>query len=505
MRTITLFPPEITQREATFRWRVEPETTLYRQSQFTLRFPESAELDLARVPESLWWTIMLICLHSQWPLLRPCRVRLPIKLRPGEAECWSRLMDSYVMTWEAYRGTGDLARTVEIIDDGPLLPPPPPVKDTGRCATAFSSGKDSLAHVGLLSELTDRPVLVATTSDMPQLEDHRTPRRRRVFEDVQRRRDVVFIEVETDYRTNFDHGFAMSLGYPISVNELTDTFVYTGALLAVGAALGVTHFFLAAEAAMSENVEVDGRIIQMVLCMFSDVTIGALQSLLRPFGFSYGSLILPLHRYHIQTMVWTRYADLSDLQYSCWLVKGNEFACNRCVKCLVLAIRAFALGGQTSRIGVDWVIMLNEFINWKPQPRGSLNRPELPKDILYSELDAQVARDLISSPFRKMALTIFRDAPLSYLTYRGWRALWAYRKMRRQAIALNPGPQPGYRPDFLKWVDPLLRDKIEAIFAAQFVPAKKTEYEGILARSERLLNWIIEPLGEDPSPDTRNN
>src|SRR5262245_9542585 len=250
MRLITLFTPEIKDNEVTFRWRVDPETTLYRQSQFTLRFPESAELDLARVPESLWWTVMLICLHSQWPMLRPCRVRLPIKLRSGEAECWSRLMDAAVATLEAYRGTSDFERTIDIIEDGPPLNyalTPAATTSATRCATAFSGGKDTMVQTGLLTELTPKPVLVATTSPMPPLEDHITPRRRYILDEIQRRRDVTLIEVESDFRANIDLGFAQSLGYWMSVNEFTDTFLYAGALVATGLAAGATRLVIASE------------------------------------------------------------------------------------------------------------------------------------------------------------------------------------------------------------------------------------------------------------------
>src|SRR5262249_59696474 len=119
MNLITLYPPEVGTHEVTFRWRVAPPTALYRKPQFTLRFPR--EVDLARVSPGLWPTIALICLHSHWPLLRPCRVTLPFSLRPGHAETWLRLTDAYVATLEAYRGTERLEREVAIQDEGPPL------------------------------------------------------------------------------------------------------------------------------------------------------------------------------------------------------------------------------------------------------------------------------------------------------------------------------------------------------------------------------------------------
>ena len=74
LNRITLFPPAIDRRRrtATFRWRVEPETPLYRRTSFTPGFP--AEVDLASVPEPLWWTVAMLCLHPHWNLLRRRRV-----------------------------------------------------------------------------------------------------------------------------------------------------------------------------------------------------------------------------------------------------------------------------------------------------------------------------------------------------------------------------------------------------------------------------------------------
>ena len=37
---------------------------------------------------------MMICLHTQWALLRPCKVVLPFQLPPGEHEFWMRFIDA---------------------------------------------------------------------------------------------------------------------------------------------------------------------------------------------------------------------------------------------------------------------------------------------------------------------------------------------------------------------------------------------------------------------------
>ena len=406
-------------------------------------------------------------------------------------------MDAEVATLEAYRGTSDFERTIEIIEDGPPLnysPTSAAIAGVSRCATAFSGGKDSLVQTGLLTELTPNPVLVATKSPMPPLEDHITPRRRYILDEVQRRRDVTLIEVESDYRGNFDHGFAQELGYRISVNELTDTFLYTASLLAAGVALGATHLFLASEANLHNNIELYGRVVQHSQCMYSGVTLCALNALLRPFGVSYSSLISPLERRQVQTLLLSRYADLCDLQFSCWSVKGDESACSRCLKCLTVSSSILAFGGRPSRIGVNLVSLLNEFRDWRPKTLDQLKQLTFPKDINFGQLDAVIAYEMRGISLRRMAMTIACDEPGRLLTFRAWKALLAYRGLRRRAIARNPAEPPGYRRGFLKFVDPLLSEKVGAIFDQHFPPAEESDYADLIARSESLLNWIIEPL-----------
>jgi hypothetical protein len=495
MRTITLFSPEVKRREVTFRWQVDPLTTLYRRPQFTMRFPETPEeVDLSRVPEGLWWTVMLICLHSQWPLLRPCRVRLPVRLRPGEAECWSRLMDAEVATLEAYRGTTDFERKIEIVEDGPRINYAAPIADTRRCATAFSGGKDSLLQTGLLTELTEKPSLVATTSPMPPLEDHVTPRRRQILDEIQRRRDVTLIEVESDYRANLDLGYAQELGYWISVNELTDTFLYAAALVAAGVAAGATHHFLASETQVQENVERDGRVIQHNHFMYSAITQGALDAVLRPFGLSHGSLISSLHSFQVQELLWTRYGDISDLQYSCWRTRVGEMMCNHCGQCLRTALCALALGKRPSRMGADWARLLNEMRDWRPKTLDKPAHEATPTEIVSHQLHSQVVRDLRAVSWRDIARAIANDKPADLLLPRGWKAIAAFRKLQREAMARDVGPRPDYRAGYLKLVDPLLKDSIAKIYDEHFDPADESSYAGVLSRSESMIKWITEPL-----------
>jgi hypothetical protein len=406
-------------------------------------------------------------------------------------------MDAEVVTLETYRGTTDFERKIEIVEDGPAInyvAPTAGATDTRRCATAFSGGKDSLVQTGLLTELTEKPALVATTSPMPPLEDHVTPRRRHILDEIQRRRDVTLIEVESDYRANFDLGFAQSLGYWISVNELTDTFLYAASLVAAGVAAGATHLFLASETQVQENIERDGRVIQHNHFMYSAITQGALGALLRPFGVSHGSLISSLHSFQVQELLWTRYGDISDLQYSCWRTKVGEMMCNHCGQCLRIALCALALGKRPSRMGADWTTLLNGMSDWRPTTLDKPVEEATPTEIVSQQLHSQVVRDLRVVSWRDVVRAIANDKPGDMVRPRGWRAVAAFRKLQRDAMAREVGPRPGYRAGYLRLVDPMLKDSIAKIYDEHFDRADESSYAGALARSEAMIRWITEPL-----------
>src|SRR5262249_53178822 len=159
---VRLHAPRIGENAVEFEWEIEPHSELYEQNGFRLAFPPG--LDIAAVPRALWLRLALICLHTQWALLRPCLVELPVYIGPAEREFWQRLMDTAAVQIVTYGGEPRPGRAVELHDDGPALPPARVSSTNGRAATAFSGGKDSLIQAGLLAELTERPLLVTTTS-----------------------------------------------------------------------------------------------------------------------------------------------------------------------------------------------------------------------------------------------------------------------------------------------------------------------------------------------------
>lgn len=488
-RRITLHPPEVGERTVAFSFEVDPPASLYESTRFVLTFP--AFIEIKGMPERLWWTVFLLCLHSQWPHLAPCQVRLPVRLGAGEVEFWRRLVASYVDTLEGYR-TGDTpGRGIEILDGGPSLAPFAPLPDSGWCVTAFSGGKDSLVQVGLLTELTERPVLVTTTSPRADIAEQSTARRRHVLAEIVRRRQVMLVEVTSNFRASWDNQYPFRVGYPVSVNETTDTFLYLSAMLVVGMALGATRLFLASETEVQENVMWNGRIVQHPHFMYSAATQRALSAWLAPAGVMYGSLTWPLHSAQVLELLWTRYRDLADLEYSCFNVGLNEAACSRCAQCFRIALGILAAGGRPERIGIDLPTVLEANAAWEPKD-GRPPNPS-PKDEVRAHLEAAIIRGVQATPPAQILANVVLGGARRVAERRTWAMLGAYRRLRRRVGGVA-APPARYRVGFLRLVDGLVRDRLATIYGKHFPPAPEASYAGLVARSEALTRWIVEPL-----------
>src|SRR5687768_352879 len=179
MNYFRLHMPVVSGQTVRVSWDVEPASALYWKNEFSLEFP--ATVDVKLVPSRVWGLIAMLCLHAHWVLLRPCRVELPFRIDDRERELWYRLLEAAIATLAVHAGRTDFERDIEMVGSGEALAQPSPLAPSTRCATAFSGGKDSLLQTGLLSELTERPLLVAVTSQVPPRVDHLTERRRHVF------------------------------------------------------------------------------------------------------------------------------------------------------------------------------------------------------------------------------------------------------------------------------------------------------------------------------------
>ena len=494
MHRIDLFAPEIEGQTATFRWRITPDIALYQRPSFQLTFPDT--VDLTRVPARLWWDVALICLHPQWLVIRPCEIHLPLRLSPGEKRFWLQFFQTAAETLESTRTDERTPPPLGIeIVDGNLDVPHVPIAGAG-VAAAFSSGKDSLLQAALLFELTERPLLVATTSPLPPLADHDTARRREIFAAIKARRDPLFVEVVSDLRANWDNGFAGQYGYFISINELTDTFLYMANLLVAAAALGRTRLFLASETEVQENEDVDGVIIQHPHFMYSAATQRSLAHYLEPYGLRFGSLIWPLYSLQVQQLLWARYPDLSDLQYSCWRVGLGQNTCSSCEQCMRIAMTAMAKGYNPERMGIDLDRLMAHAPDWEPvRPVGA--KVSGPQTVAARRSRSLVVGNIQRTPPARFMAIAVASKPSRLFSRAGWRLLESFRKLRARVADLPAGPQLGVREAFIDWIDPDLREPLRAIFKAHFPSEARAMHAGIFERSatltERARSALYEP------------
>ena len=484
---VSVREPQIGAHDVVFRWDVSPASELYRQTEFTLTFPPS--LDLRTVPRALWWRIAFVCLHPHWALLRPCCVEIPIRLEPGEREFWSRMIENVVVQLEAYGGATRPGPAVEIAESGSPLPP---VRLTGRgdrAAVCFSGGKDSLALTGLLAELTERPLLVMTTSPVPWARDQVGVARARAQAEIAERLLVDLVEVRSDYRMCWDYEFSMRDGCTLGVHELSDILLFQSATLAAAAASGIGRAYMASEADIQYNAPRAGHVVLHRGFMSGVVTQGALDALVRDFGLRLTSLTYPLHMTHVQALLFGRYHGLVDLQFSCWQAPEGAQACSACQKCFEIALTAFVEGVSPRAVGIDPVSVLCASSRRRLDPSAHAG-PKLHQTRSGGD---QVLRCLQAVPTEQIRRVLELD-PVARDDPRLGEAVAIYARLRAEALAVIVPPDPGYIAGFLELVPDDLRERLRAIFDEYFAPADEREFADTLERGRALTRWITEPL-----------
>lgn len=489
MRNIYLTPPLVQGQQVHFQWRVEPQSDLYRKSGFTLTFPDT--VDPVRVPKRLWWDLFLLCIHPHWLLLQPCEIHLPIRLGSSLRRFWMQLLSNGWDTLRAYAPPKHAQDLAISIAEGDLDVPYESVVGSGY-GTAFSGGKDSLLQAGLLFELTERPLLVATTSPMPPLADHVSVRRRELFEQIKRRRHPVFVEVTTCFRSNWDNSFSGRQGFRVAVNELTDTFLYTANLVAVGVALGYTHLFVASEAELQETAIIDDKIVQHSHFMYTAATQRAIARLFARYGLHFGSLTWPLHSMQIQQLLWSRYPDLADLQYSCWRVPVDKATCSECEQCLRVAVTALEQGHDPQQMGIDLPKVVRFASKWKPlTPHFSSQR--LPQDDAADLLGTRVADAIRRTSLVRFGKVLLKERG-KYSRKEILGALLRFKRLQKRVANLPVPPPMGVRQGFFEWIDPDLRTKLISIYSHHFALESVDKHHGYLERSRTLTGRVTSCL-----------
>ncbi len=477
--TFALDEPQVANGVARIAWRVDPPASCVRGNAIELRFPSSVDLEC--VPRGILWIAALALLHPLWILLRPCRVRLPITLSAGEAEFWQRLIDAEIATLEAYRGTSFIERCISFAFDGPPLEAPEALPDRRRCAAAFSSGKDSLLQAAMLCEFGFAPTLVATTSPLPPLRDHVSKRRAYVLREVTPRLDVPLVQIHSDARELWENGYAARLGYNLAVSEMTDTHLYFASLLLAAASRGETHIFLASEADVQTNAIRDGAFVQTPHAMYSVATQASVSALLAPWNITYSSLTSPIFNAQVQRLLWTRYENVADLQYSCWRLGDDETACNVCSQCLRTVVGILAAHADPRRAGFDPDIALAHAAAWFPKEGGGADA--LPEVRSRAHLSAQMI-DTVRSIDLTFAHEILGD--------RGAQALEDF----AQRLRSEPIRPIRTRPAFGAFLDPMVREPALRLYAQAFSGEAEQDDAQTAARTLAAIRYITEPLAQ---------
>lgn len=480
--SVTMFEPEICGQTALFRWRTEPPTPAYTRECFELRFPDG--VDLGRVPRALWWQVMFTCLHAHWIPLRPCVVKLPVSLPPGERDLWLRILDATVDTQEAHRnaGVGSFERLVDIEEGAGVVQPLPARSGTDEVVAAFSGGKDSLTMAAMLAEIGQRPVLVAVKSPMPPMRDHEVPYRRWMLEEVRRRGGFEVVEVESDLRASWVNEYPFSLGLPSTMNELSDVYLYYVTALVVAVARGAGQVAIAAQSDNHEATLIDGRITLYHMVMSAAPVLRAIAELSAPLGVTLTLPLAPVHYGQILELLYRRYPRLRDLQFSCFSQVGDQRACGVCVKCRRTALPYVTFGGRASGLGVDIVELYLALRRFKAEPGGLL-----PREYHRAWLARQVMSATRAMPPRVAAWRLVREDPGALFSRRGRDALRAYRAAFQIATAEGV-EREGCFEGLLRYVSEPQREPIRSMLAAEFGFAEPGRYGDSFGCSMSLRN-----------------
>ncbi|MGK2876955.1 MAG: hypothetical protein ACSLFF_00020 [Solirubrobacterales bacterium] len=491
MIEIRLREPVVRGSEVDFAWSVEPDNGFYRDPQFTLSFPKS--LDISKVPEGVWLRVMFICLHEHWAIQPPCRVVLPRRLPTGEREFWLRMIDAARWTLENDLDKPDgptfaerTVRAVELVETGPPAGELSPAEPQGVVAASFSGGRDSLVQMAMLREIGVTPVLVTTKSSREGSIEFETARFREVLQEAQLRTGFEHVEVSSNMRTCFVNNHPAAARYWLAVSELTDTLLYFSVCWVVGWLRGASGVFLASEAETQESVRRDGMVIQSEHFVTSGATQRALSALTAPSGIYYAGLTASLQQFQIQRLLDQRYADLSDLQYSCFMQEPGEDVCSDCFNCLKTSLHKMSDGSSPAEISIDINRVLDTRSDWSPEDDGE-HRTSVGKlfgERLNNHL-TRVVREL--DPER-----VAQFAPGGKLDP---KALAGLERLRATAFdAPDPPGEPGYRAGYLDLLDEPMRSGLARIFDEHFEIEPTEQYAHLLENTRLLSDWIGAPL-----------
>jgi hypothetical protein len=315
-----------------------------------------------------------------------------------------------------------------------------------------------------------------------------------VIREIQRRRDAMLVEVVSDFRSIWDNGFAASCGYRFAVNEITDVFLYTASVIAASAALGRSELFVASEAEVQESAVLDGRIVQHHHFMYAAATQRALSALIAPYGIRLGSLLWPLYSVQVQQLLWSRYPDLADLQYSCWRVGLDQKTCSDCEQCYRTSMTALASGDDPQRMGIDLAKVLAFSPSWETMATDrELATSPLPQKVAARRANQRVYTSVRNVSVQHLVNLLSQRMGEGAMSPEAREALATFREFQSRAQQ-TADSCVGTQQAFFEWLDPSLRDRLVAIYMSHFPGEPRETHAGAFLRSRVVADRMISAL-----------
>lgn len=484
---IILELPIVQGNRVDFKWTESVNSKFYKKTEFYVEFPEC--IDLKDVPQSMLLLFHILCLHAHWTILSPCTVEIPIKLPLKQLEIINKLIQYYSVTLN-FLNPENIKGEVEIKELGEEIEKVIPLNRSTKCAAAFSGGKDSLTSVGLLCEMGFSPILITTTSFLNGIHLENSIHKKRSLSEIQKRKELKLYEVKTNYRSIWNNLISRKMGYQLSINEITDTFLYVGSMLIIGYAKNVDNLFIASENEVSANIiSEQGEYIQHPHFMYSALTLSGMSTLFSLYGMRLFSLTTSLRSNMVQELLTKRYSELADLQCSCWKVTEQTKACSVCGECKRLSLVSLSVGGNPKDLGVNLIEMFN---NYEVPNISSIEEHDhiSPKTIANISFQNQYNLAYNRLNMIRLCSYLILNQPKEFFTYSGWRAINKFRILKALHNELTINYSSSYMANYLEFIEEPFKSKLQFILSDAF----DVESESIYDQQFKNLKLNIEKL-----------
>jgi hypothetical protein len=195
----------------------------------------------------------------------------------------------------------------------------------------------------------------------------------------------------------------------------------------------------------------------------------------------------------VQQLLWARYSDLSDLQYSCWRVTEHQKTCSRCEQCMRIALTALAAGENPQRMGINLNRLMAYSPEWTPVAV-SQNKRTPSQRASGARGRSNVVGAIKNTSVGKLAAIVLRANPFRALSWRTWRMLTAYSRLRQRVAALPFPAETGVREAYFAWLDPDMRDRLVRIFSEHFPTEPAERHRDNFERSNILVERAVSRL-----------